>query len=80
MEFKDVPKVKHVLNHFPEYKQTADLELIKAVLFPLKSIEAFCNLTDDKKLSPFSKNNVPFSFQSNFHLFQYISFNTHVLS
>lgn len=33
MEFKHVPKVKHVLNHFPEYKQTADLELIEAIFF-----------------------------------------------
>lgn len=33
MEFKHVPKVKHVLNHFPKYKQTADIELIKAILF-----------------------------------------------
>lgn len=34
MEFKHVPKVKHVLNHFPEYKQTADLELIKSFFPP----------------------------------------------
>lgn len=33
MAFKHVSKVKHVLNHFPEYKQTTDLELIKAMGF-----------------------------------------------
>lgn len=50
MEFKHVPKVKHVLNHFPEYKQTADLELIKAIFFSLKSIKAIPNQAEDKKL------------------------------
>lgn len=64
-----MPKVKHVLNHLPEYKQTADLELIEAIFFCLKSIEAIPNQTEDKKLSIFSKNNMPFSFQNNFHLF-----------
>lgn len=45
-----MPKVKHVLNHFPEYKQTADLELIKAIFFSLKSIKAIPNQAEDKKL------------------------------
>lgn len=52
MAFKHVSKVKHVLNHFPEYKQTTDLELIKAMgfFFPMKSIEAIPNQTEDRKL------------------------------